>query len=105
MPLPPDTSPFTRKVIGLLKQVIANDDGCEMAALTHRLPLLVPGQESPTTFTVCLAPDDRGTFLVTCRELPEITTFGENEEEALAMAEATIATALAERRGVPDLPR
>lgn len=96
-----DSSPFTRKVIGLLKQVIASDAG-EMAAITYRLPMKSPGFEIATTFTVCLAPDEQGTFLVTCRELPEIITFGEDEEEALAQAEHAIAEVLAARRSSPD---
>jgi antitoxin HicB len=36
--------------------------------------------------------------LVTCRELPEVVTFGETEEEALTMAEQAIEEAVAARR-------
>jgi antitoxin HicB len=33
-----------------------------------------------------LAPDDNGTVLVTCPALPEVTTFGEDEADALRRA-------------------
>ena len=89
----------------LLRQAVATDDG--IAAISHRLPITPPDGGVPTTYTVHLAPDNKGTFLVTCRELPEVTTFGEDEEEALSMAEEAIREALEARRKTrpnsPDL--
>jgi hypothetical protein len=32
-------------------------------------------------YTVILTPDDNGTFLVTCPDLPEVATFGEDAED------------------------
>lgn len=46
-------------------------------------------------YRVELTPDDNGTFLVACPQLPIVTTFGETREEALARAVDAIETALA----------
>lgn len=48
-------------------------------------------------YAVELTPDDNDTFLVTCPQLPEVTTFGETEEEALDMAHHAIEEAIAAR--------
>lgn len=48
-------------------------------------------------YRVKLQPDDNGTLLVTCRALPEVTTFGENEADALRHARDAIEEALAAR--------
>jgi antitoxin HicB len=37
-------------------------------------------------YRIKLAPDDNGTVLVTCPALPEVTTFGEDEVDALRRA-------------------
>jgi len=44
-----------------------------------------------------LKADDNDTFLVTCPDLPEVTTFGTSREEALARATRAIEEALAAR--------
>jgi antitoxin HicB len=48
-------------------------------------------------YPVILTPDDNDTFLVTCALLPEVTTFGETEADALQHAGDAIAEALAGR--------
>jgi antitoxin HicB len=48
-------------------------------------------------YTVILTPDDNGTVLVTCPDLPEVTTFGEDVEGALRRASDAIEEALAAR--------
>jgi len=48
-------------------------------------------------YPVILTPDDNGTFLVTCPDLPEVTTFGEDREDALQRAADAIEEALAAR--------
>jgi antitoxin HicB len=48
-------------------------------------------------YDIKLEPDDNGTFLVTCPALPEVTTFGDTEAEALEHARGAIAEALAAR--------
>jgi antitoxin HicB len=48
-------------------------------------------------YLIKLEPDDNGTFLVTCPALPEVTTFGDTEREALEHARDAIAEALAAR--------
>ena len=49
-------------------------------------------------YRIKLAPDDNGTVLVTCPALPEVTTFGEDEADALRRAVGAIEEAL----GCPD---
>jgi antitoxin HicB len=49
------------------------------------------------TYPIKLTPDDNGTFLVTCPALPEVTTFGEDEADAVLRAQGAIEEALAAR--------
>ena len=55
------------------------------------------------TFAVVLQPEEEGGFTVRVPSLPEIVSFGEDEREALAMAEDAIRLALEDRvaRGEP----
>jgi antitoxin HicB len=56
-------------------------------------------------YAVILSPDDNSTWLVTCGVLPEVTTFGETQEEALRNAALAIEEALAARMaGQKELP-
>jgi antitoxin HicB len=48
-------------------------------------------------YKVILTPDDNGAVLVTCPDLPEITTFGEDAEDALHRASDAIEEGLAAR--------
>lgn len=48
-------------------------------------------------YPIMLTPDDNGTLLVTCPDLPEVTTFGEDEADALRHAKDAIEEALAAR--------
>lgn len=48
-------------------------------------------------YRVTLTPDENGTVLVTCPDLPEVTTFGEDEEDAIGRAADAIEEALAAR--------
>ena len=43
---------------------------------------------------VTLTPDDNDTLLVTCPDLPEVTSFGETETEALKRAHEAVLTAI-----------
>lgn len=56
-------------------------------------------------YRVHLKPDDNDTLLVTCPDLPEVTTFGETEADALMHAADAIATAIqgriSEREDIP----
>jgi antitoxin HicB len=52
---------------------------------------------SHLAYDIKLEPDDNGTYLVTCPDLPEVTTFGENEADAFKRAHAAIEEALAAR--------
>jgi len=46
-------------------------------------------------YRIVLTPDDNGTFLVTCPQLPIVATFGETEDDARRHAVDAIETALA----------
>jgi antitoxin HicB len=48
-------------------------------------------------YRVILVPDNNGTFLVTCPNLPEVASFGEDREDALQRATDAIEEALAAR--------
>ncbi len=48
-------------------------------------------------YSVALTPDDNGTVLITCPDLPEVATFGEDEEDAIGRATDAIEEALAAR--------
>lgn len=56
-------------------------------------------------FRIELAPDDNGTVLATCPDLPEVTTFGEDEADALLRAvdaiEEALAARMARRQDIP----
>ena len=48
-------------------------------------------------YRIKLEPDDNGTLLVACPALPEVTTFGENESDAIRHAIGAIEEAIAAR--------
>ncbi|MGF1627248.1 MAG: type II toxin-antitoxin system HicB family antitoxin [Alphaproteobacteria bacterium] len=56
-------------------------------------------------FPIVLEADDNGTMLATCPDLPEVTTFGDDVDDALSHAvdaiEEAIAARLARREDVP----
>ena len=58
------------------------------------------------TYPIKLEADDNGTRLVTCPALPEVTTFGEDEADAIEHArdaiEEAIAARMADGREVPE---
>lgn len=49
------------------------------------------------TYTLHFEPDDNSTLLVTCVELPEVTTFGVDEADARRHGADAVAEALAAR--------
>jgi antitoxin HicB len=48
-------------------------------------------------YSMVLTPDDNGTLLVTCPDLPEVATFGEDAEDAMHRAADAVEEALAAR--------
>jgi len=56
-------------------------------------------------YTLDLEKDDNGTFLVTCPDFPEVTTFGDDVEDALMRGtdaiEEAIAARIADRQDIP----
>ena len=59
--------------------------------------------EQTRTFAVVLEPEEEGGFTVRVPALPEIVTYGESEQDALAMAEDAIRLVLEDcaARGEP----
>jgi antitoxin HicB len=57
-------------------------------------------------YRIKLEPDDNGTLLVTCSSLPEVTTFGDDEADAMRHAvgaiEEAIAARMADGEDVPE---
>jgi antitoxin HicB len=57
-------------------------------------------------YRVVLEPDDNGTLLVTCPDLPEVTTWGEDQDDALQRAadaiEEALAARIAHREPIPE---
>jgi antitoxin HicB len=57
-------------------------------------------------YRISLTPDDNGTLLITCPDLPEVTSFGEDETDALLRArdaiEEAIAARIAHRKDIPQ---
>ena len=49
------------------------------------------------TYPIRLAPDDNGAFLVTCPDLPEVTSFGMGQTDALIHGRAAVSEAVAAR--------
>jgi len=50
-----------------------------------------------SAYNIELTPDDNGTFLVTCPAFPEVTTFGEDEGQAIDYAQKAVEEAIAAR--------
>jgi antitoxin HicB len=50
-----------------------------------------------SAYRIELAPDDNGTYLVTSRDFPELTTYGDDENDALDHASRAIEEAVAAR--------
>ena len=57
-------------------------------------------------YRISLTSDDNGTLLVTCPDFPEVTSFGEDEADALLRAhdaiEEAIAARIAHRKDIPS---
>lgn len=57
-------------------------------------------------YPIKLEPDDNGTFLVTAPDFPELTTFGETREEAIAYAVDALEEVIAMRMSLrEDMPK
>ena len=97
-------SQWARDLARRMSLTIISDDDFGLPAISHRLLIAAPGHAVPLTFTVDLSPDQRGTFLVTCREVPDVVIFAEDEDEALAGVEVAIKDALGSRPASPDSP-
>ena len=57
------------------------------------------------SYRIVLTADDNGTIMVTCPDLPEVTTFGEDKADALLRAvdaiEEALAARMAKREAIP----
>ena len=100
-----DTStPLSRRLLRLMRIAATPKAGLGVASLSHCIHIGPQNGRRAATYNIQLSPDDHGTFLVTCSELPEIATYGENEEEAMTMAQLAVEEALSTRRSSSDFP-
>ena len=97
-------TPWGLELVRLLRQAVTDDDGSGLPAISHRLPIATLHSRVPAIFTLDLSPDQRGTFLVLCREVPDVVLFAEDEEEGLVRAEQAIREALEAQRSSADFP-
>lgn len=97
-------TPWGRQLVRMLRQAVADEEGHGLPAISHRLPIATPDGKAPRIFTVDLSPDQEGTFLVTCREVPDVVMFTKDEEDALVRAEQAIREVLVARRSASDFP-
>ena len=104
--MPPMSKPSSvgLRFLGMLKNAVESEDGLGLAALCQHILVQPPCGGPLVSYTVYVSPDVRGTFLVTCKELPDLRIDCENEEEALSLAEAAIREALGARPSSPDSP-
>ncbi len=57
-------------------------------------------------YPLTLTPDDDGSILVTCEDLPEVTSFGENEADAVGHGADAVQEAIAARMDAfQEIPR
>lgn len=57
-------------------------------------------------YSLTLTPDDDGTFLVTCPDLPEVTSFGADEADAVGHGADAVLEAIAARMDAfQDIPK
>lgn len=57
-------------------------------------------------YPITLTPDDNGTLFVTCPDLPEVKSFGDDHADALSHAADAVAEAIAARlHAFEDIPR
>ena len=92
------------ELVKRLRLSITADDEIGLPAISHRLPVAIPNGTAPLMFTLDLAPDEDGTFFLTCREVPDVVLFEDTEDAALARAETLIRESLTNRRSSPDFP-
>jgi hypothetical protein len=91
-------TPMARRIVRLLAHTISTEEGAYVAPLVQRLQLTDLPTGVPAGYTLHLSPEVQGTFLVTCRELPDLEIYARDEDEALAMAEQGIREAFAAKQ-------
>jgi hypothetical protein len=72
--------------------------------MTHHIAIRHVDGRPPSIYTVDLAPTLSGVFLVSCRELPEITFRSRDQADSLIWAELAIEEAITPRRCSSDFP-
>ena len=92
-----------RWLIQGIRRAFAMEDGVGRQVRSHHIPLEHADGRPPTVYTVDLARTARGTFVVSCRELPEVVFLSSDEGNALTGAEMAIEEALHARRYSADV--
>lgn len=95
---------FNLRFVRAMRKALANgEDCCGLVPETYHLLVSSPEAEQPARYTVCLVHDDEGTYMATCRELPELLVFESSKADVIATAHATIEEALAAQGGLSDV--
>jgi hypothetical protein len=77
------------------RKALAAGGDLVLPVVSHTLQVVTPEGGPAAIYTVCLVRDDEGTYMVVCRELPEVLVFEQCERRALAAAQAAINRTLA----------
>ena len=86
---------FNLKLVRSVRKALARGEDCGLAVEACPLFVRAPERERAELYTVSLVHDDEGTYMATCRELPEVLVFETSEGKAMAAAHAAIKQALA----------
>ena len=98
------TTPYGHKLIRMMSQAMSTQGGVCMAPISHHIPVVPEPGQPAIICTVDLAPTEQGTFLVTCREVPEVNISSPDESQGLARAELIIQLALQSPRSPRHIP-
>ena len=98
-------TPLGRSLIKMMSEAMSAQGGTRMAPMSHRIPVVLGPGRLPEVLTIDLAPTEQGAFLVTCREVPGMTTCSVDERQGLERAELIIQLALQSQMASRHLTR
>lgn len=93
---------FNLKLVRSVRKALARGEDCGLEAEAYRLLVTALEAERSELYTINLVHDDEGTYMATCREVPEVLVFEDSEGDAVAAAQTAIRKALAARGRVSD---
>ena len=90
-------SHFNLKLVRAVRKALASGEDCGMAIESRPIFVTPPKTERSELYTIRLVHDDEGTYMATCREVPEVLVFENSEGDAVTAAHVAIKAALATR--------